>query len=402
MAGSKFKIENKIKGCLGRSGVVETPHGRILTPAFVAVGTQATVKSLSPEQVASAKVDVVLSNTYHLYLKPGHEIIKKAGGIHKFMNWNFPTMTDSGGFQVFSLGAAYNRKTGKIVKSVSENSSKKLAEKSEVTEIQNMSLVDIDEDGVNFKSVVDGSMHRFTPERSIEIEHAIGADIIFAFDECPSPTASAEYQDSSLLRTLRWGERCLNFHKKNGTGEQQLFGIIQGGRIEELRRKSAKLSRELDFDGFGIGGSFDKEDIGNAVRFVNEELPEEKPRHLLGIGEPADLILAIENGCDTFDCVAPTRMARNGSMYSRSGRVNILNAKFKNDFSPVEEGCECYTCKNYSRAYVAHLFRSKEMFAATLASIHNLFYISNLVRSARNAILENNFAEFKKSFFAGE
>ena len=371
MAGSKFKIENKIKGCLGRSGVVETPHGRILTPAFVAVGTQATVKSLSPEQVASAKVDVVLSNTYHLYLKPGHEIIKKAGGIHKFMNWNFPTMTDSGGFQVFSLGAAYNRKTGKIVKSVSENSSKKLAEKSEVTEIQNMSLVDIDEDGVNFKSVVDGSMHRFTPERSIEIEHAIGADIIFAFDECPSPTASAEYQDSSLLRTLRWGERCLNFHKKNGTGEQQLFGIIQGGRIEELRRKSAKLSRELDFDGFGIG-------------------------------EQADLILAIENGCDTFDCVAPTRMARNGSMYSRSGRVNILNAKFKNDFSPVEEGCECYTCKNYSRAYVAHLFRSKEMFAATLASIHNLFYISNLVRSARNAILENNFAEFKKSFFAGE
>ncbi len=397
MSSDIFKIEKKIKGRLGRAGVIKTSHGEIHTPAFIAVGTQATVKSLSPEQIKSAGIEAVLANTYHLYLKPGHKIIQKAGGLHKFMNWSGPTMTDSGGFQVFSLGADYDKKIGKIIGKKAGEIDDKKSDKTAV------SLVKIDEEGVDFKSVVDGSSHRFTPEKSIEIQNYIGADSIFAFDECPPADASYEYQKTSLERTLRWATRCLDKHrelkvkseKSKVKSPQSLFGIVQGGRIEELRRLSAKETTKMDFDGFGIGGSFNKNDIGTAVRWVNEELPEEKPRHLLGIGEPADIIGAIENGCDTFDCVVPTRMARNGALWTRRGRINILNSKYKNDFKPIEKDCGCYTCQNYTRAYISHLFRSKEMFSATLASIHNLAFLAKLVREARGAILDGKFQEFK-------
>jgi queuine tRNA-ribosyltransferase len=400
---TNFKIESKIKGKLGRAGTLITPHGALETPAFVGVATQATIKALSPEQVREAGIDIVLSNTYHLYLKPGAKIISDAGGLHKYMHWNGPTMTDSGGFQVFSLGAAFNKKIGKILKTGENNDRKDDDEENS----ENVSLVKIDEDGVDFKSVVDGSSHRFTPEKSIEVQHMIGADIIFAFDECPSPTAPESYQGEALDRTIRWGERSLEYHKKNllstsnkkaleSNSGQQLFGIIQGGRVEKLRRKSAQQSAKMDFDGYGIGGSFNKDDIGTAVEWVNEELPEEKPRHLLGIGDPNDLIEAIENGCDTFDCVAPTRLGRNSAVYTRDGRINIVNSEYRTDFSPIDSSCGCYTCKNYTKSYVAHLFRSNEMFAATLASIHNLFFISDLVKRARKSILENNFEKFKE------
>ena len=383
MNNFSFKIEKKARTGLGRAGVITTPHGQIKTPAFVAVGTQATVKALSPEEVFNAGIQAVLANTYHLYLKPGTESVKEAGGIHKFMNWNGPILTDSGGFQVFSLGAAYGKSVSKIAKKngIEDKTNEDIAG----------SLVKIDEEGVDFKSVVDGSNHRFTPEKSIQIQRDIGADIIFAFDECPSPEAPKKYQTEAMERTHRWAKRSIVEHKK-AEGEfgnnQALFGIVQGGRFEDLRKESARAIGKMDFDGFGIGGSFNKEDIGKAVRWVNEILPEEKPRHLLGIGEPGDLVEAIRNGCDTFDCVAPTRMARNGALHTKNGRINILNAKFKKDFGPIDTDCNCYTCKNYTKAYVAHLFRAEEMFAATLASIHNLAFVTKLVDEERRKILE--------------
>jgi queuine tRNA-ribosyltransferase len=393
MSPIDFKIEKKIKNTLGRAGVITTPHGVIHTPAFVVVGTKATVKALSPEQVKDLGAEVVLANTYHLYLQPGEELMKKAGGLHKFMNWQGPTMTDSGGFQVFSLGAAFGKKVGKVAKKDAPD--EVFAEKAE----EFVPLAKIDEDGVTFKSPTDGSMHRFTPERSIEIEHAIGADMIFAFDECTSPTASYEYQKEAMERTHRWAKRSLDFHKSKENAERQaLFGIVQGGRFQDLREESAKVISQMEFDGFGIGGSFDKEDMDKAVGWVNKILPEGKPRHLLGIGEPSDLFGAVENGCDLFDCVAPTRMARNGALYTNDGRINILNARFVTDFSPVDKECGCSTCKNYTCAYLSHLFRSDEMLAATLGSIHNLYFIVNLVKRIRQSILDGNFAEMKAEF----
>ena len=263
-------------------------------------------------------------------------------------------------------------------------------------------LAKITEDGVTFKSVIDGSSHHFTPEKSIEIQHSIGADMIFAFDECTSPTASYEYQKEAMERTHRWAQRSLDYHKANNgkkTGyEQALLGIVQGGRHEDLRKESARIIGGMDFDGFGIGGSFDKEDMYTVVGWVNDVLPKEKPRHMLGIGEPIDLFGGIENGIDTFDCVTPTRIARNGGLYTREGRINILNAKYINDFSKIDAECECYTCKNYTVAYISHLFRAKEMLAATLASIHNLYFIVNLVKKIRNSMLEDRFEEFKENW----
>jgi len=405
MSPIKFNIEKKIPGALGRAGTLETPHGTIQTPAFVTVGTKATVKSLSPEQVDALGADVVLANTYHLYLQPGDEVVRDAGGLHKFMSWNGPTMTDSGGFQAFSLGAAFGTSVSKIAKN--NHLEARLPSGGGV---QNESaMAKIDEDGVTFKSPFDGSEHKFTPEKSIEIQHNIGADMIFAFDECTSPRASYEYQREAMDRTHRWAKRSLDKHHELITQmsevephsfKQALFGIVQGGRFEDLRKESAKIISEMDFDGFGIGGSFDKEDMDTAVGWVNKILPEEKPRHLLGIGEPRDLFGGIENGCDLFDCVAPTRMARNGTLHTKNGRLNILNAKFVNDFSPIDSECECYTCKNYTRAYIAHLFRAKEMFAATLASIHNLYFIVNLVKDIRQSILDDKFSEFKEEFLS--
>lgn len=399
MSPIKFTIEKELPGTLARAGVITTPHGDIQTPAFVTVGTKATVKALTPEHVKELGAQVVLANTYHLYLEPGEKIMREAGGLHNFMNWQGPTMTDSGGFQVFSLGAAFNAKVGKLSKVAQEE----MTVPEEVDEEDKAGkLAKIDEDGVTFKSYKDGSEHRFTPERSIEIQHAIGADMIFVFDECTSPMASYEYQRKAMERTHRWAKRCLEFHEESKlqNEKQGLFGIVQGGRHRDLREESARILGAMDFAGYGIGGSFDKDDMDKAVGWVNAILPKGKPRHLLGIGEPLDLFGAVENGCDLFDCVAPTRMARNGSLHTNDGRININNARFARDFGPIENACDCYTCKNYTRAYLSHLFRSHEMLAGTLASIHNLHFIISLVEKMRTAIFDGTFEHLKTEFIA--
>lgn len=392
-----FTIQNKIPNALGRSGVLSTPHGDIQTPAFVTVGTKATVKAMTPEMVADSGAQVVLANTYHLYLEPGDEIIKQAGGMHKFMNWSGPTMTDSGGFQVFSLGAAYGKGISKVLKA---SDAEPLLSQQVDDEKELPKIAKIDPNGVTFRDHLRGTAHYFTPEKSIEIQHNIGADIIFAFDECTSPTESHHYQVEALDRTHRWAKKCVDYHKSKENSERQaLFGVIQGGRSEELRKESARVISSMDFDGFGIGGSFAKEDMSTAVKWVNEILPEDKPRHLLGIGEPRDLFAGVRNGVDLFDCVAPTRMARNGGVYTQFGKINLNNAKFKDDFTPIDESCACYTCKHYTRAYIAHLIRSKEMLAGTLCSVHNLHFIINLVDNIRTAINDGTLDQLEKDFF---
>jgi queuine tRNA-ribosyltransferase len=429
----EFKIEKKIPDSLGRAGVIKTPHGEILTPSFVVVGTKGTVKALTTEETRELGAQVVLANTYHLYLQPGDEIVKEAGGLHKFMNWSGPMMTDSGGFQVFSLGVAYGKEISKVV-SITDPSLL-ITERSSV-EDGVPRLATIGNDGVSFRSHIDGSLHYITPEKSIDIQHNLGADIIFAFDECTSPTENDRYQEEALSRTHSWAKRSLEEHKRKeeakekyippllneegvGGGDsnghhlalkgtppqkggeklpQALFGIVQGGRNEELRKKSAEFIGSMDFDGFGIGGSFAKEDMSKACKWVNGILPEDKPRHLLGIGEPEDLFMGVENGVDLFDCVGPTRLGRNGTLFTKNGKMNILNAKFVKDFNPIDEGCECYTCKYYTKAYLSHLFRAKEMLGATLASIHNEYFINKLVADMRQAILDDRFSEFKEMF----
>lgn len=390
-----FTIEKKLEGTLARAGVVGTSHGLIKTPTFVSVGTQATVKSLTTDMLKSAGSQVVLANTYHLYLEPGDELVRDAGGLGKFMNWDGPTMTDSGGFQAFSLGAAFGKG------GVSKVARGDMVEEESTFEAP---LATVTEDGVSFKSHRDGSEHLFTPERSIEIQHNIGADIIVAFDECTSPHASDAYQKEALERTHRWARRSLEKHQALG-GPQQLLGVVQGGRVRELREESARFLAELStssggFDGFGIGGSFNKDDIGTAVGWVNALLPEHKPRHLLGIGEPEDIINGVENGCDMFDCVTPTRHGRTGSLHTREGRINILNSRYRKDLAPVEEGCDCCTCAHYSRAYIAHLFRAGEMLAGTLSSIHNMRFVVRLTEELRQAILNDTFADYKNTFLA--
>ncbi len=402
MAPIDFRIEKTLPRTLARAGVLKTAHGSISTPAFVAVGTKATVKSLTPEQVRETGAQVVLANTYHLYLEPGEAEIKAAGGLGAFMQWSGPTMTDSGGFQVFSLGAGIGRNISKVTSA--EGPAATAQGREEVAR-----LAAVDPDGVTFRSHLDGSSHRFTPERAIEIQHAIGADIIFAFDECASPEAPESYQREAMVRTHLWAKRSLDHHRmrgqesapepgKNPPAPQAIFGIVQGGRFEALRKESATVIGAMDFDGFGIGGSFNKEDMHTAVRWVNEILPPGRPRHLLGIGEPADLFGAVENGCDLFDCVAPTRLARNGALYTRQGRINILNAKFVSDRSPIDAACRCYTCARFSRAYLAHLFRSGEILANTLASIHNLYFIIHLVEEMRQGIIDGTFDKIKDEY----
>src|SRR3989344_4614454 len=402
-----FSIEKRISGKLGRAGILKTHHGQINTPAFVPVGTKATVKSITPEQIKGLGAQVVLANTYHLYLQPGDELVMEAGGVGNFMGWSGPTMTDSGGFQVFSLGTAYGKELSKVVSSASWQTDPNLLIPERADEGNLPRLAKVGEDGVSFKSHLDGSLHYITPERSIEIQHNLGADIIFAFDECISPSEDLKYQRESLERTHRWAKRSLEQHRKIQTslpenqlqfGRQALFGIVQGGRNEDLRKKSATIIGGMDFDGYGIGGSFAKEDMSSAVRWVNEILEEEKPRHLLGIGEPEDLFMGVLNGVDLFDCVLPTRNARNGTLYTSVGKINITNAKYTKDFSPIESGCDCYACRNFSRAYISHLFRGKEMLAATLATIHNLYFIINLIKQMRESILEDNFQDLKEAF----
>jgi queuine tRNA-ribosyltransferase len=386
-----FTIEKKMDGdSMARVGTIHTPHGDIQTPAFIVVGTKATVKSLTMEQVKSLGAQIVLSNTYHLYLAPGDELVKKAGGLGKFMNWDGPTFTDSGGFQVFSLGVAYGKGIGKVA---TEEGAKE-QENTEDTESDHGQLAKIDDDGVTFKSHRDGSAHRFTPERSIQIQHNIGADIIVAFDECTSPHAPHDKQKASLDRTHAWAKRSLDEHKRLG-GEQALYGVVQGGKYQDLREEAARTVGAMDFDGFGIGGSFGKDDIGTAVRWVNAILPEDKPRHLLGIGEPIDFFYGVEAGVDTFDCVSPTRLGRNGSFYTKNGRMIIKNAQFVDDHTPIDADCGCYTCTHHTRAYLAHLFREDEMLGAALGSIHNLYFAVNLVKKIRQSILDGNYEALK-------
>lgn len=387
---------------LARAGIIHTPHGDVETPAFITVGTKATVKSLTPEDVKEfVGSQCVLANTYHLYLEPGDELVARHGGFAKMMGWQGPTFTDSGGFQVFSLGQALGHGVSKIATS-EEISKRETVELEKAKTHEKMAT--IDDDGVTFKSVIDGSEHRFTPERSMQIQHNLGADMFFAFDECTSPLAPLEYQKKALARTHAWAKRSLDEHKRLGvssaTGKQQaLFGVVQGGAYEDLRKESARVLGAMDFDGYGIGGSFTKEDMGKAVRWVNEALPEGKPRHLLGIGEPLDILLGIENGVDTFDCVAPTRIARNGALYTLDGRINITNAKYREDMSPISDDATWYTHR-YTKSYLSHLFRSDEMLAATLASVHNLRFLTQLCEDARKHLLSGTFMEFKKEFIA--
>ncbi len=413
MSGKKFSFEIEKKSeevRLARAGKITTPHGEILTPVFVPVGTKATVKGVQVSDLEKVGAQTVLANTYHLYLQPGKEIVEKSGGFGKFMNYFGPTWTDSGGFQVLSLGAAFNSGVTKIAtnKKIAEEKQREIVSKNEVgqEEIKIKSskeqMAKVDEDGVTFKSFIDGSSHRFTPEISMQIQHALGADIFFAFDECTSPLATYEYQRSAMDRTHRWAKRCIDEHKKLGlssaTGLQQaLFAVVQGGGYEDLRKESAKVLSEMNFDGFGIGGSFTKEDMDKTVKSVTEVLPENKPRHLLGIGEPIDIFLGVEYGCDTFDCVIPTRLARHGTLFTENGKVNLTKSEYKNNFNKITDD-EKSPLFPYTYAYLAHLFRADEMLGAILASQHNLYFLISLTEKIRQSILDDNFLEFKKQF----
>ena len=393
-----FKVEKNLKDRLGRVGVIKTPHGEIKTPAFIPVGTKASVKGVLPDSMAQLGAQAILANAYHLYLQPGADVIDDAGGLSKFMNWDKPTFTDSGGFQVMSLGAGFKK-----VIAMTED-----LEQEEVVAHKKDRLAKVDEDGVTFKSHLDGSEHRFTPEISMQVQHQIGADIMFAFDELTTLMDTKSYQTKSLERTRLWAIRCLAEHARltklrSDKPYQALFGVIQGAQHEDLRRKAAKDLGAMEkdgtsFDGFGVGGAVDKNMMTQILTWVNEELPQDKPRHFLGIGEPEDLFIGVENGADTFDCVSASRQARTSSVYTNKGRLNVSNAPYKKDFSPIEESCGCYTCKNYTRAYLCHLFRAKEMVASTLATIHNEYFIINLVNQMREAILKNEFYELKADF----
>jgi queuine tRNA-ribosyltransferase len=365
--GFSFDIKHKLPGTLARAGVINTPHGNIETPAFIVVGTKASVKAIFPEHVKEIGAQAVLANAYHLYLQPGHKLVEEAGGLSKFMNWDGPTFTDSGGFQVLSLGSGFKKVLAMQSGSVDEG---------DVIAPTKERRAKVDEDGVTFKSHIDGSKHRFTPEHSIQVQHAIGADIIFAFDELTSLLDSYAYQIESLKRTHAWAKSCIDemsrLRKTNlKKPYQALFGVIQGAQYEDLRKDAATFMGNLPFDGYGIGGALEKENMGKIIAWVNEILPENKPKHLLGISEPDDMFEAVEQGIDTFDCVSPTRVARNGAAYTLDGRINIKAVKYRNDFTALDPECSCYTCKYYTRAYIHHLFRAKEINAAMLMSLHN-------------------------------
>ncbi|MCX6430279.1 MAG: tRNA guanosine(34) transglycosylase Tgt [Actinobacteria bacterium] len=384
-----------------RVGTISTPHGTIETPCFIPVGTKATVKSVLPESMKDLGAQVLLANAYHLYLQPGSDVIDEAGGISKFMNWPAPTVTDSGGFQVLSLGVGFKKVLA--MDSSTFRSDDVIAQNKD-------RLAHVDDDGVTFKSHLDGSMHRFTPEISMQVQHQIGADIIFAFDECTTLHNTRRYQEKAVARTSAWAARCLDEHSRltrvrSEKPYQALFGVIQGAQYEDLRRSAAKdlggmSSSGISFDGFGIGGALDKEHLGTIVSWVNQELPEEKPKHLLGIGAPEDLFVGVENGIDTFDCVLASRIARTSAVYTMTGRFNVSNAPYRKQFVPIDDECDCYTCTHYTRAYLHHLFRGKEILAATLATIHNERFIVRLVDQMRLALNDGSFDELKSEFLA--
>lgn len=394
-----FSIKHAEANSLARVGTISTPHGEIQTPAFIPVGTKATVKSVLPEAMADLGAQALLANAYHLYLQPGADVLDEAGGISEFMNWPGPTITDSGGFQVLSLGVGFKKVLAMDAKTFRRD---------DVIADNKERLAHVDDEGVTFKSHIDGSMHRFTPELSMQIQHQIGADIIFAFDECTTLHNTRHYQELAVDRTFAWAARCLDEHKRLSDERttkpyQALFGVIQGAQYEDLRKKASGdlaglKSSDQSFDGFGIGGALDKSRLGTILSWVNQVLPENKPRHLLGIGAPEDLFVGVENGVDTFDCVLPSRIARTSAVYSMEGRFNLSNRRFKRDFTAIDDECDCYTCTHYTRAYMHHVFRGKEMIAATLATIHNQRFIIRLVDQMRQALLDGNFAEMKANF----
>lgn len=397
----RFSITKKTPGLLARAGEIETPHGSIQTPAFIAVSTRATLKGIDAAEFAKLGVQGIIANGYHLYLSPGEKLVDRAGGVGKFMGFAGPTMTDSGGFQVFSLGVGFGKKISKFSKEqASPEEGVALFDEDLATSHGKLAVVD--EDGVSFTSHVDGTLHRFTPERSIEIQQKLGADIIFAFDECTAPNAGREYQKEAMERTHAWARRSLAAHRQSFSHNvtQGIYGIVQGGRFADLRIESAKMLASMDFDGYGIGGSFSKHDLLGVLDKVNIHLPEEKPRHLLGIGEPEDLFIGVAAGIDTFDCVLPTRNGRGGTVYTRGGKINIENAQYKEDLSPIDAGCDCVVCVRYSKAYLGHLFRNREMLGPMLASMHNVRFLTKLAEDIRKSIIDGTFETFRDSFLA--
>lgn len=384
---------------MARAGVLHTPHGVVLTPAFTVVATKATAKGVDQTHWPKLNVQGIIANTYHLYLSPGEDLVAKAGGIHKFMNFKGPIMTDSGGFQVFSLGAAFGHKLSKFLPEEAAREEAVAVYDQELASSHGR-LAIVDEEGVSFTSHVDGTLHRFTAERSIEIQHKLGADIIYAFDECTAPNEPHEYQKEAMDRTHRWAKRSLAAHRQNvkANAAQGIYGIVQGGRFEDLRLESARELSSMDFDGYGIGGSFSKWDILGILEKVNAELPKEKPKHLLGIGEPEDIFIGVAAGMDTFDCVLPTRNGRTGGVYAKDGKYQITASAYREDFGPLDEGCECPTCTNYTRAYIHHLFRTKEMLGLVLASQHNIYFLNTLTKNIRQSILDGRFEEYRDEF----
>ena len=385
---SFFELTHQDKNSHARTGVIHTDHGDIATPIFMPVGTQATVKTLDQTDLHNLPAQIILGNTYHLHLRPGEDLINNVGGLHKFMNWNKPILTDSGGFQVFSLGLQKD------------------------ATINNKKLVTIDEEGVTFRSHIDGSSHRFTPETAIEIQHKIGADIIMAFDECTPDTATEPYARQAMERTHRWAKRSLDEHQKLSAQntrdyKQFLFGIIQGSVYKNLRQESASYISSLDFDGIAVGGEsvgYNMEATAEILDWVYDIIPQNKPHYAMGIGlSPRDLLIAIKHGVDMFDCVAPTRLARHGMVFvnpevDKKLRINITGSAYKKDFSPIDPICACHTCQHYSRAYINHLFNAQEMSGMRLASIHNLHFMLNLMEQARQAISADTFTDLLKKW----
>lgn len=363
----KYELIKKCKQSGARLGKLHTPHGIIDTPIFMPVGTQATVKIMTPEELLEINSQIILSNTYHLYLRPGHRLIEKAGGLHRFMNWEKPILTDSGGFQVFSLGP----------------------------------LRKISEEGVEFRSHIDGSKHFISPEKAIEIQNALGADIIMAFDECAPYPADHAYVKKSLERTTRWAKRCKETH--DNIENQALFGIIQGGMYEDLRKQSAEEIIGLDFPGYAIGGlsvGEPKEIMYEVLAYTAPLMPEDKPRYLMGVGSPDDLLEGVVSGIDMFDCVLPTRIGRNGTAMTSQGRIVIKNAKHTDSFQALDPQCKCYTCKNYTRAYLRHLFKANEILGLRLLTYHNLYFLLELMENIRQAIREDRLLDYKDEFFS--
>ena len=361
-----YELIKTCKQSGARLGVLHTPHGDIETPIFMPVGTQATVKSMTPEELKEIGSQIILSNTYHLYLRPGHELVKKAGGLHEFMHWDKPILTDSGGFQVFSLGP----------------------------------LRKISEEGVEFRSHLDGSKHFLTPEKAMEIQNALGSDIMMAFDECAPYPASREYVKNSLERTTRWLERCKEAHKN--PEKQALFGIIQGGMYKDLREQSAKEITAIDLPGYAIGGlsvGEPKPMMYDILEHTTPFMPVDKPRYLMGVGSPDDLIEGVIRGVDMFDCVLPTRIARNGTAMTSQGKVVVRNATYAEDFTPLDPECDCYTCRNYTKAYIRHMIKTNEMLGARLITTHNLHFLLKLMENIRQAIREDRLLDFREEFF---